>query len=462
MRRSLVIAGTAFAAAVVSAAPALAQGSGVMTHGSCATGLGQAGVASPCADGSAVLFSPAALAMQGSVASAGVTGITTSGRFTYDITGDRIERDSKTTPVPFGYASMRLGKRAAVGIGAFAPYGLGVEWPLSFEGRYVSYNTDLKNIYIQPTLAYRLGDHLSLGVGVDFVRGSLEINQRADLATVGVPGKPITFGNLGVPSGTDFADARLKGTGNAVTFNASAIIKLTDRADLGVRYMHEAKVDLSGDAVFTQISTGLVLPAGNPLGAPAGTPIDALVAGQFAAGGALTNQALSTSLTLPKQFVVGLAFRPVPSLKLVGDYQFTGWQAFDSAQIAFKSGGPSSTLILDYQNTNTYRFGADWSATDALNLRGGFIFNTAAERAASVSPLLPEAERNYLSAGLGYKMGPLALDLGYQHIHQADRRGRTRGRTSISQTPAAANVGVYHVNAHLLNATLSYHFGGQH
>jgi len=81
--------------------------------------------------------------------------------------------------------------------------------------------------------------------------------------------------------------------------------------------------------------------------------------------------------------------------------------------------------------------------------------------AASVSPLLPEAERNYLTAGLGYRAGPLALDLGYQHIHQSDRRGRTRGRTSFAQTPQQLNVGVYHVDAHVLNATLAYHFGGR-
>jgi long-chain fatty acid transport protein len=459
MRRSLVIAGTALAAAALSATSALAQGSSVMTQGACAIGVAEAGVASPCTDGSAILFSPASIANHGSVVSGGVAGVTTSGSFTYDFTGTRVSRGAKTSPVPFGFASVRLGKSLAFGVGGFAPYGLGVEWPIGFEGRYVSYKTDLKNIYIQPTLAYRLGDRLSVGAGVDIVHGTLEINQRADLSTVGVPNTSFTFGALGIPSGTDFADAHLKGTGNGVTFNAGATVKLSRYADLGLRYMHRVKIDYKGDAVFTQIGTGLTLAPGNPLGFPGGTPVDQVVAGQFTGTGALTNQGLGTSLTLPAQFVAGLAFHPAESLKLMADYQWTGWSVFDSARIAFSGTGPSSTLILDYQNTNTFRFGADWAATQALNLRGGFIFNTAAEKGASVSPLLPEAERNYLTAGLGYHAGPLELDLAYQHIHQADRRGRTRSRTSINQAPADVNVGVYHIQAHVLSAGLAWHFG---
>jgi long-chain fatty acid transport protein len=460
MRRSLVIAGTALAAAALPAAPALAQGSGVMTHGSCATALAAAGVGSPCRDGSAILFNPAGLVDHSGVISGGVTGITTGGSFTYDYTGTKVSREDETKKVPWGYASLRLGSRMAVGIGGFAPYGLGVDWPVDFEGRYVSYSSELKNIYIQPTVAFRLHPRVAIGGGVDFVRASIKIRQRVDLATTATTTPGVTFGMLGIPSGTDFADAQLEGDGNAITFNVGGTAKLTDKVDLGVRYMHHAKVDYDGTAAFSQIQTGIKLPGNNPFGAPAGTPVDALLTGQFTTGGKLVNQGIATSLTLPSQFVVGLAARPTESLKLLADFQRTNWASFDSAQIDFKNGGPSGPLILDYQNTNTYRFGADFAATDALNLRAGFIFNTAAEKAASVSPLLPENERNYLTAGLGYAFGPLAIDVGYQHIHQADRRGRVRGRTSFAQTPAQLNSGIYQVHAHVLNATLSYHFGG--
>lgn len=460
MRRSLVIAGTALVAASLPSAAA-AQGSAVMTHGSCATALGAAGVAAPCDDGSAVLFQPAGLANHRSVLTAGVTGITTSGSFTYDLTRERIERESSTTPVPFGYASYNFGGRFAAGIGVFAPYGLGVDWPMEFEGRYVSYDTDLKNIYIQPTLAVRVAPWLSLGAGLDFVRSSLAINQRVDLSEQGVPGQQFNFGALGIPRSTDFADANLEGEGSAITFNLGATIRPSDVLSVGVRYMGEAEVDLDGDATFTPVATGLTLAAGNPLGAPAGTPVDALLAAQFADGGRLADQGLSTSLTLPAQFVVGLAITTFESLKVLADYQWTGWDSFDVARIDFSDNGPDSDLILDYQDTNTWRLGADYAASDRLNLRAGFIYNTAAEKDASVTPLLPENERNYYSAGIGYRLARgLAVDLGYQYVNQADRRGRVRSRTSLAQSAEELNAGVYSVDAHVLNLTFSYRFGG--
>jgi long-chain fatty acid transport protein len=461
MRRSLVIAGTALTSAALWSAPAGAQGSAVITHGSCATAMGAAGVASPCDDGSAVLFNPAALANHGSVVSGGAALITTEGTFTYDRTGQRVVREAETVPVPSAYASFRVGERFAAGVGVFAPYGLGVEWPLDFEGRYVSYDTQLTNIYVQPTVAFRINDRFSVGVGVDYVKGDIEINQRADLSRVPVPGQPFTFASLGIPDATDFADVKLEGDANTWTFHLGGTAKVTDRLSLGVRYLHGAKLEYDGTATFTQVPTGLTLAAGNPLGLPAGTPVDALVAPRFEAGQALGDQAVFTELELPSQLVVGLAYQATPKVKLLFDFQRTGWESFGTSPIDFGEAGGDTVLILDYQNAHTFRFGTDIRATDALNLRAGFIFNTAAERAASVSPLLPEAERNYLTAGLGYRL-PMGLrfDAAYQYIDQSDRRGRVRGRDRLTQGPSDLNVGVYSVKAHILSATVAWHFGG--
>jgi long-chain fatty acid transport protein len=461
MRRSLVIAGTALSAAALSSAPAGAQGSAVITHGSCATAMGAAGVASPCTDGSAILFNPGALANHGSVISGGAALITTEGKFTYDNTGQTVVRESETVPVPSAYAAFRLTDRIAAGVGVFAPYGLGVEWPMDFEGRFVSYDTKLTNIYVQPTVAFRVNDRISVGVGVDYVRGDIEINQRADLSRVPVPGQPFTFAALGIPDGTDFADVKLEGEATTWTFHVGGTAKITDRLSLGARYLHGAKLEYEGTADFTQVPTGLTLAANNPLMLPAGTPVDAVVAPRFAEGQALGDQTVFTELELPSQLVVGLAYQATPRVKLLFDFQRTGWESFGTSPIDFGGAGGDTVLILDYQNAHTFRFGTDFAATDALDLRFGFIFNTAAERAASVSPLLPEAERNYLTAGLGYRL-PMGLrfDAAYQYIDQSDRRGRVRGRDSLDQGPGDLNMGVYSVDAHILSATVAWHFGG--
>lgn len=471
MKRSLVIAVAALAA---SAGGTLhAQGSGVMTHSSCATAMGAAGVANPCGDGSAILFNPAALAGTPSLLTLGWTGITTGGSFIYDRTGERVERESSTTSVPFGYAAYRFNPRLTAGVGVFAPYGLGIDWPVcsaaqvnagtcsgtNFEGRFTAYDASLTNIFVQPTVGFQVAPWLSLGAGFDYVMADIEINQRVDLAEQALPlaGVPAgtTFGNVGVRPGTDFADASIAGSGTGYGFHLGAQARLSPRFSVGARYLSQVKIDYDGDAAFTQLSTGVVLPNG--------VPADGLLAGQFAAGGPLTAQGVRTELTLPPQFVVGVGFGATDRLRFVGDYQWTGWSTFDAAPIDFES-GVDQTLVLDYQDAHTFRLGGELSATDALALRAGFIYNTAAERDFSVSPLLPEAERNYYSLGLGYRLTRgLGIDVGYQLIDQSDRRGRVRGREpGLSDAELEAlNVGVYTSDAHLVNVTLSYRFGGR-
>lgn len=473
MRRGLLRVGTALAGLMAAALPAHGQGSAVMVHGSCATAMGAAGVADPCEDGSAVLFNPAALAMQPSVVGVGWTGITASGAFTYDFTGERIERGESTSSVPFAYLNYRFNDRVALALGAFAPYGLGLDWPAcpvadprcggtDFEGRFVSYDTSMRSIYIQPTIAYQALDWVSVGAGVDYVRGSIDIHQRVDLATTPLPAAlapfpGATFGNFGVASGTDFADVGLSGEGSGLGFHFGALARFTERFSLGVRYLSAVEIDYEGDADFTQIVTNAALPNG--------VQLDPLLTAQFQDGAPLADQGLTTRLTLPAQAVVGAAIRPVPALLLLADYQWTGWSSFDEAPIDFQSDAAADqTLVLDYRDTDTYRLGAQFDTNEALTLRAGFIYNTAAQEEFSVSPLLAEAERNYYTLGLGYRFTDvLRVDAGYQLVDQSDRRGRVRGRAPglTDAQLQALNVGVYESEVNVFNVTLSYHFGGR-
>jgi long-chain fatty acid transport protein len=108
-------------------------------------------------------------------------------------------------------------------------------------------------------------------------------------------------------------------------------------------------------------------------------------------------------------------------------------------------------LNLNYRDANTFRLAAEYAATDALALRAGFRYNTAATPRAT--PFLPEGERNYYTVGLGYRFTPrLAADFAFQLINQPDRRGAVR--------PGGNSVGVYESSGQVFGFTLSYKFGG--
>ena len=438
MKRSLVMAAGAAVACAAAGTPLHAQGSSVDQQSACMTARVGTGVAAPCDDASAVYFSPAALANSPSAVSLGVSLIRSGNEFNYypyiASNARSITREDETRPVPQAFVNVRLNPRLAAGIGVFAPYGSGLKWDVcpvetasavaggcevtSFEGRYTGYDNELRGIYIQPTIAYQVvPNRLSVGVGVDYVMGGIEVNQR--------------LAGPGTLANTDIADVTLKGEGSGVTFHAGAMAQLSPRASVGVRYLHSAEVDVDGDATFVQVLTGVGL-------------VDNQIAGAIPA-----SQGVGTTIEYPAQLVGGISVRPLDRLNLMFDIQRTFWESFDKFELDFATQADSE-LLLNYKNTNTLRLAADFQAAERLNLRAGFRYNEEATPRAT--PFLPESERNYYTAGIGYRVtNALGLDLAYQYVNQPDRAGSVR--------PNGPIVGVYSANAQVFGLTLSYRFG---
>lgn len=458
-----------FAAAALAAGmrPAAAQGFGLYEQGACAMGRAGAGVASPCADGSAVFFNPAGLALTtgARVASIGFTGIAPRGNFTNTGTSAVSPLEDHTYFAPSGYAAAPLGKRAVLGVGVFAPYGLTVDWPTTSEGRFLSYRTSLQSVYIQPTVAFRLNDQVLVGGGLDITRTSLDFRKRIDLSTqllctssgcVTTPfGTPLTFAVIGVPPGTDFADSDLSGSGVKLGGHVGVIVRPNDRFSIGARYMTRQSVGIdNGTLTITQVPTNFRLPVTLGPGLPAGTPIDPLLAPNFAAGQALSNQTASTTLPLPDQFVAGIAAHVSDPLMIFVDYQYTHWKLLDQLVIASQF-LPTTTIVLNYQDAQGVRAGGEYKLRMAT-VRGGVDVHSAASPDESVTPLLPEGQRQEVAAGVSLPVGRVgSIDLAYMFIHQSDRNGRT---VDAAVPTTALNNGQFHYNANLFGASFAVKF----
>ena len=453
-----------FALLLLAGAPSLvaAQGFGVYEHNTCAMGRAGVAAASPCADGSAIFFSPAGLAgLSGTRFSAGVTAIAAKGGFTDDFLNHRTELDNPVIPVPAAYFTHQLNPNLTVGIGAYAPYGLETKWPVeNFEGRFLGYNTDLKSIYIQPTIGYQVSPSLKLGIGVAYITSHLKLRQRADLSTRAIPaalavpaGLPAgtTFGMVGVPTGTDFADATLEASGTGFAVNFGAIIKVTDRLSIGGHWLTRKQITYDGDATFEPVATNLVLPVAiGPL--PAGTPVDAVLSSQFGSGGALENGAVSTSLMMPPQGSIGFAYKVSDNWNFMADYHYVVWGWFSEVIIDFANAAtPDLALHPSNKDTHGFRFGTEYRYSPKIQLRAGYLYHTAASPPQFVTPLLPEGPRNEFTIGAGIELTPkLHVDLGYQYIKQNDRRGTVN--------TALGNTGLYQFSANLFGVGLAYTF----
>jgi long-chain fatty acid transport protein len=461
------------AAALLFPHAAAAQGFGVYEQGACVMGRAGTGVAKPCNDGSSIYFNPANIADTPDVLSLGGTLIAPRGTFTNDLTGLQSKLDDKYRPVPNFYLVKGINlsgsvNRVALGLGLFVPYGLTTEWPDTSEARFLGYRSDIRAIYLQPTVAIQISHRVSVGAGLDVDFAHVQLRQRVDLSSQLVaPG--VTFAALGIAAGTDFADANLDGNATKLGFHVGIAAKVTDWLDMGARYLSRQSVSFNNAAVtITQIPTNLVIPANLP-GIPAGTPVDALVASQFTGTGPLTNQSASTVIHLPDQAVFGIAVRPVPRLTLLSDVQYTHWKYFDSVAISFAK-LPPEVLHQDNHDVWDFRLGGEFEASPSLTLRGGWYIHNGASPAYAVTPNLPEGNRSSFSVGIGTQVSRgFRIDAAYQYINQGDRRGRS---VPLVGYPAGCNIangaacapltqqnnGLYSFHAHLFGATFSYAF----
>jgi long-chain fatty acid transport protein len=445
---------------------ASAQGFGVYEQGACMMGRAGAGVAAPCPDGSGIFFNPAALSVDAKVVTFGGVIIDPRGSFTDTSTtsmkGTASTLNTNYYPVPNIYVSLPFAKKYAFGVGVFAPYGFTTDWPVKSQGRYLGYKSVIEGLYIQPTFAVKLNDNVSIGIGVDVTRLNFELNQRADLSTQMLP-TGATFAQLGVAAGTDFADIQLRGKTWNVGYHLGTIFKVNDRFSIGLRYLGGQKVDINDGTIdTTQIPA--VKPDGTPYttpialpGIPAGTPMDALVAPQFASGGKLSDQSAMTTLPMPAQFVAGVAIKASRTVKLFLDYQFTNWTAFDTLKIDGQY--LDSVIPENYKNVSGLRVGTEIGLGQKSQFRAGFNVHGPAAPDQTVTPNLPEGSRQELTLGFGSKLSKaFRFDVSYMYLHQPDRAGRSYAGANPAAPTVADNNGVYSFMGHLFGLSMSVRF----
>jgi len=466
MRRNAVLSAVlALVGLSFAARGATAQGFAVYEHDACLMGRAGTGVASPCSSASAIFANPAGIVSQQTDArrwnvSLGVTAIAPTFDFRDSVSGVTTDAVKNTIPVPNVYATRQMGRLGgrfpwALGFGMFAPYGLVSEWPTTFEGRFLAYRSDLKNLYFQPTMAVQFNHWLSVGAGFDYIYSKVSLKQRVDLSAQQAAAG-LTFGMLGVPQGTDFADAELSGSSHSAGGHLAMLIT-TSRVNFGLRYLFNSIADVQGDAHFTQVATGIILPPGSPLNPTANpVPLDAVVAPQFA--GALATQHASVRIPLPSQIVGGVSVQATSNLRLLFDVQYTYWSMFKELRLVFQNLG-TKPQWEDYNNTVGYRLGGEYRVNPGLTLRAGGLIHQAAAPTQSVTPLLPEAERSEGTIGASIRISTNGqLDLAYQKIWQADRRGRVVEPTVRGEAGAVVNSGLYGGGANLFGANLVWRF----
>ncbi|MGC8924729.1 MAG: OmpP1/FadL family transporter, partial [Calditerrivibrio sp.] len=173
----------------ITSGMAYSNGFQINEQGAKALGMGGAFVAQ-ADDPSAVYFNPAGITqLAGTQFSLGVSPIAPRATFDSDgkttaVTGKGdidTDGEKQTFYIPNFYLTQKIGNNFAFGVGIFSNFGLATDWPDDWEGRFTTTNAEITTISLNPVLAYKISDKLSIAAGVVIQKMDVTLENRVIL-----------------------------------------------------------------------------------------------------------------------------------------------------------------------------------------------------------------------------------------------------------------------------------------
>jgi len=292
-----------------------------------------------------------------------------------------------TAAIPHGAYSQQYNDRLWFGLTVNAPYGLRTEYSDNWAGRYNAIKSDLTTVNINPSIAWKIDEHASVGFGVSALYADGELTNAID------GGLLAALNGAPVPPGSKDYDGKAKLTGDdwGYGFNMGVLLEPSDSTRLGIAYRSKVNLTIEGDAKVS--------------GLPA--PLNGLNG---------TNNA-KLDLSLPETLSLSGLHQLNPRWTIMADVTWTKWSSLNELDVKIQGGGESLTQ-LQWNDTTRYAIGASYKYNESWLLRTGVAFDeTPVPDAELRTARIPDADRTWLSFGANYKFNKkLNFDFGYAHL----------------------------------------------
>ena len=350
-----------------------------------ASGMGNAyaGSAAATDNASTIYFNPAGMTqLQDREVSAGVAAIGPS--FKFHNQGSRVGAFSTAgdggdaggwAALPNGYLSWALNKDVYIGVGFGAPFGLKTEYDNPWIGAAQSTMFEVKTYNVNPSLAYRLNDQVSLGVGVNWQRVEADYQRQATVTPTG-----------------SVTPVKLELDDNAWGWNVGALFTLSPATKVGLSYRSAIQYHTRGTLNVNHGGAGSV---------------DA-----------------SADLKMPDTFILSAAQKLSDKWEILGDVSWTGWSSIPKVDIMRSTGTLAQTLDTDFRDTWRVALGSSYQYTESWKLKIGLAYDQTPVKDESTRLVsLPDNDRVWLSFGTQWVVDKASkLDLGMTYIYIRDSK----------------------------------------
>ncbi|GLP95369.1 OmpP1/FadL family transporter [Paraferrimonas sedimenticola] len=398
------------AAAVMASTSVSAAGFQVTTHSAAGNGRANAGEAVIADNASVLARNPAAMTRFKEASFSGglnvidprtqLTDIKSTGSLGSEANIPNQSGVTATTPVPNLYYIQPVNDRLAVGFAAFSNFGTTSEFSKAFneadEGRAGMFGgkTRVMTANLNASVAYKLTDKFSLGMGVNAIYGEGEFTRQGNVDMI-----------INVPTNLQF-----EGNGWSYNLDVGAMYEINEDHRFGLSYRSGTKFEAKGK-------------------------------GDFNSGGVVDESLSRLNLNLPAIAEFSGYHKLTGKFAVHYSLQWTGWSAFD--KIDFIGTDPEFVYPKEYNWKDSYRaaIGATYDLNDSWTLRAGIARDDSPIPADKRVISIPDSNRIWYSAGATYHMSDKSsIDAGFTFIDGektpiSESLGGTT-MTAITQTDA--------------------------
>ena len=375
---------TVFAALSAVTVPAAASGFGLGTQSGSGTGNAFAGGAAAADDASVAWSNPAGMTLlpRGKQISGVLHFIRPSFKFqnsgssgAFAAAGSGEGGDGGGwNYVPNGFFTMDINPRVRFGLAFNVPFGLKTDYDSGWRGQLTALKSEIKTINVNPSVAYKISDTVSIGGGFSVQKLDAELSAFGGSAAAG---------NL-----------TLKADDIGYGFNLGAMFHLAPNTRVGASYRSSIKYALEGSASFSGTAS------------------------------ALLGSGVRADLKVPASVSLSFFTTLHPNWELMGDVTWTRWSQLQQLVVirtsATGGGSPAGSTLttLEFLWDDVWRFaiGTNYRINDQTKIRFGVALDKTPTNDVTRTPRLPDEDRLWVAIGMQHRVSKAGLlDVGYAH-----------------------------------------------
>ena len=380
------------------------------------------------------------------------------------------------TPV-YVYVASSITDWISAGLSFTTPYGNSADYGKSWEGAGLLQDISLAVYALQPTVAFKFLDRISIGGGPAIYFGSFEQSKRLVPAGALNAYSSLAAVNPAVSSTLNkYADspisAKFSGDADvAVAANVGIMYDLVpNKIAFGVAYRSEAKMKVAkGKAKVTDGAQEDINGLNQTIATVNGMGILPQVVPSIPIPPTLDGDNFKAELPLPANLNTGFSFRFTEKLLLAFDWQMIFWGTYEELTLDFsntylgidKTGKPTKKQVSQkkYHNTSAARLGAQYTLINQLDLRLGVYYDETPVDDEYLTPESPSTNKLGSTVGLSFRPIPnLSIDASFLYSNGTEGFGRDATSGSNPDKAGDGLNGRYEVQAWVPSIGLSFKF----